>query len=91
MLNNLQKCDNHRVQKFILTEYFVKKKEICIYKEVYDNTGILSKYQVKRKLLITPRSCTNIAYITTTPSRFKKKTLEKYQVLWKRRIGQCIY
>lgn len=48
--------------------------------------------QVKRKLLITPRSCTNTAYITTTPQpQFKKKTLEKYQVLWKRRIGQCIY
>lgn len=33
--------------------------------------------QVKRKLLITPRSCTNTAYITTTPQpQFKKKHLK---------------
>lgn len=80
MLNNLQKCDNHCVHKFILSEYFVKKKKKYAFIKRYMMTRVYYQNitQVKRKLLITPRSCTNTAYITTTPQpQFKKKNTWK--------------
>lgn len=92
MLNNLQKCDNHCVHKFILSEYFVKKKKYAFIKR-YMMTRVYYQNitQVKRKLLITPRSCTNTAYITTTPQPQFKKNTRKIPGIVKRRIGQCIY